>query len=336
MDTATGTWVRLEEIAHGVLTTPTDLNVRFAAPFLAASVVIAIVLWFIRGRPVGLLRWLLPREVYLHRSNLVDIKLFLVNRIIGVSGRLGALVVTPIVSYMVLDALTGGASAIGSGELTFVAALWSTIVVVMANDFCKYWAHRLHHEIDVLWPFHAVHHSAEVLTPLTLVRAHPVESIFKLLIIGVIVGIVQGVALFILGMPLDPLTIGGANAVYFVFNAVGSNLRHSHIWLSYGPVLEHIFISPAQHQVHHSSAVEHHNKNYGSIFAIWDWAFGTLYVPKRQEDLSFGIADETGVRIEQPHPTLRAALFGPFVESWRALRGRLFDATSQQADHKGG
>ncbi|MEM9145890.1 MAG: sterol desaturase family protein, partial [Pseudomonadota bacterium] len=96
----------------------------------------------------------------------------------------------------------------------------------------------------------------------------------------------------------------------------------SHVWLSYGPVLEHVFISPAQHQIHHSRAVRHHNKNYGEIFAFWDWMFGTLYVPKRHEVLEFGLADAAGRAIEQPHPTLARALFVPFVESWQAIRTR--------------
>ena len=47
--------------------------------------------------------------------------------------------------------------------------------------------------------------------------------------------------------------------------------------------------------------------------------FGTLYVPKTYEDITFGLADANGQLIEQPHPTLRAAMLHPFVESWEAL-----------------
>lgn len=172
----------------------------------------------------------------------------------------------------------------------------------------------------MLWPFHAVHHSADVLTPLTVMRAHPVENLLRNLLITVVVGVVQAVVLILVLGQIDFVTIGGANALYFLFNALGANLRHSHIWLSYGPVLEHVLISPAQHQVHHSVALEHHDKNYGSIFALWDWAFGTLYIPERAEDLTFGIADAQGTRIAQPHKTLGAALFTPFAESVEAAR----------------
>ncbi|MCV3271685.1 sterol desaturase family protein [Roseobacter sinensis] len=181
----------------------------------------------------------------------------------------------------------------------------ATLIIVRASDFCKYWAHRLHHEWKVLWPFHAVHHSADVLTPLTLQRVHPVEPLIRNLLITVIVGAIQGVLLFVLIGRIDLVTLGGANAMYVVFNMLGANLRHSHIWLSYGRVMEHILISPAQHQIHHSVAVEHHNKNYGSMFAIWDWMFGTLYAPERvRTSLS---ASLTKPESRWPSPTTHCA-----------------------------
>lgn len=83
--------------------------------------------------------------------------------------------------------------------------------------------------------------------------------------------------------------------------------------------MEHILISPAQHQLHHSSDPRHHDKNYGEVFAIWDLMFGTLFVPDGPEKLTFGIADGDGVRIEQPPVGLKSAIIGPFVEVWEEL-----------------
>jgi sterol desaturase/sphingolipid hydroxylase (fatty acid hydroxylase superfamily) len=85
-------------------------------------------------------------------------------------------------------------------------------------------------------------------------------------------------------------------------------------------VLEHILISPAQHHIHHSIERKHYNKNYGEVFAIWDLMFGTLYVLKGYEKLSFGLSDQNGERIEQPYPNLRSALLHPFADSWHALK----------------
>lgn len=205
--------------------------------------------------------------------------------------------------------------------------LIATLIIVVASDFCKYWAHRAHHEWKFLWPFHAVHHSADVLTPLTVQRVHPVEPLICNALITLVVGLVQGIVLYAVLGQLSIATIAGANAIYFIFNAAGANFHHSHIWISYGRVLEHILISPAQHQVHHSVATKHHDKNYGSIFAIWDWMFGTLYVPEKVEDLTFGCSDGTGKPMAQPYPTLRRALIAPFIESGQAIRRTLSKPT---------
>jgi sterol desaturase/sphingolipid hydroxylase (fatty acid hydroxylase superfamily) len=297
-----------------------NFDTRIALVYLAATVVLAFGIWVWRGRQTNFIRFLLPKEVYFHRSNLLDIKIFLFNLVLGVTGAFGAIVFTPLITIALLGAMVNATGGIYEPiEMTWTRSLMATVIMVLAMDFCKYWAHYIHHEWKALWPFHSVHHSAEVMTPLTAYRNHPVFLIIRSAIYSLVLGSVQALALFLLIGEIDLLTIGGANAGYFIFNLVGSNLRHSHIWLSYGRVMEHILISPAQHQVHHSIDVKHHDKNYGEVFAFWDWMFGTLYVPNEHEKLTFGVADENGVPQEQPHPTLRAALFHPFVESWEAL-----------------
>ncbi|MEM6384776.1 MAG: sterol desaturase family protein [Pseudomonadota bacterium] len=296
---------------------------RLAFVYLALTVVVATLVWVARGAPVSLMKWLFPASVYKHRSNLLDIKLFLAYRVLSGFGVFSAVIFTPLVTIVVLTWLDSFAEAAPQHPVTFWRSALVTLLVVMAADFWKYWAHRIHHEYEPLWSFHAVHHSADVLTPLTVARAHPVETIIRNIGISLLVGATQAIAIFTFVGNIDIVTIAGANVLYFAFNAAGSNLRHSHVWLSYGPVLEHIFISPAQHQVHHSMDLKHHNKNYGSIFATWDWMFGTLYVPRNgQEDLKFGVADENGVPLPQQYPTLRDALINPFAESAAAFRAR--------------
>ncbi|WP_298974251.1 sterol desaturase family protein [uncultured Roseobacter sp.] len=295
---------------------------RLSVIYLCATVVLVYVLWILRGRSGSFTAYLLPKETYLHKSNLVDIKIFLFNTLLAVSGFFAAVTLTPLMTVYFLDAmllLTGGDLAPVPGQDDWKKLALATLIMILTLDFCKYWAHRLHHETAILWPFHAVHHSAEVLTPLTANRNHPVFIVIRLFIYGLIVGLIQALMLFLLMGKIDVLTVGSVNAGYFLFNALGSNLRHSHIWLSYGRVLEHIFISPAQHHIHHSIERKHYNKNYGEVFAFWDWMFGTLYVPASYENINYGLSDEEGNRIEQPHPTLRAALLHPFVESWEAL-----------------
>jgi hypothetical protein len=57
--------------------------------------------------------------------------------------------------------------------------------------------------------------------------------------------------------------------------------------------------------------------------------FGTLYIPDGNEVLVYGIADADGGRIEQPYPTLKAALVQPFRESAQAI-GEIFYKSPQK------
>jgi len=302
---------------HGLIF---GIGSRLALSHILLTILIAYVIWRYRGHPQTFLTWLIPSSIYKHKSNWVDLKIFLTNIWLQAVGFFALITFTPFITHLFLG---GFESAFGSGSAPetygWMRMLGATVIMIVTLDFCKYWTHYFHHENATLWPFHAVHHSAEVLTPLTVSRVHPFYRVGQSLIIGVLAGFVQAVMLYVFIGKIDLLTIGSANAGYLLFNALGANLRHSHIWLSYGPFWERIFISPAQHQIHHSSAKKHFNKNYGEVFALWDWMFGTLYIPKEQEILEFGIADGDGNRIEQPHPTLRDAMIEPFVTSWRSL-----------------
>src|SRR5690606_39715058 len=79
---------------------------------------------------------------------------------------------------------------------------------------------------------------------------------------------------FLFAGPADPLTLFGSNVVFALFHLLGSNLRHSHIWWSFGPTLSRILISPAQHQIHHSKDRKStrlnssHVKNSYAVFCL--------------------------------------------------------------------
>jgi sterol desaturase/sphingolipid hydroxylase (fatty acid hydroxylase superfamily) len=298
-----------------------DANSRLAFWYLPSTILLAAFVWWRKGRKTSLLAFLFPKEVYRHPSNLVDIKIFLINNILAVTGLVSVFAFTPAVVLHVIHLLSGvTGEAYSAPPISWSRSLVATVIMVLTLDFCKYVAHYIHHESPILWPFHALHHSAEIMTPLTAARNHPVFVLIRIVLQSLIVGVVQGVMLFLLIGKIDLLTIGAANAGYVLFNFFGSNLRHSHVWLSYGPFWEHILISPAQHHVHHSIERRHYNKNYGEIFAFWDWAFGTLYIPEKDEVIRFGLGDANGEPIPQPYPTLRSALVLPFFEAWAELK----------------
>jgi sterol desaturase/sphingolipid hydroxylase (fatty acid hydroxylase superfamily) len=279
-----------------------------------------------RSRGIGFVRYAFPRQVWLHRSALLDYVY------VGLTTVLWATLVAP---YLLKSATVQSwlnslldpdpVQAALHAEPTLAIVSLYTVALVVVDDFRRYLVHRLFHSVPALWEFHKVHHSARVLTPITLYRTHPVEMLLDGLAAALAIGGVT--AIFLVWFPggLTPLTILGANAVRFVFEFFGANLRHSHIWLRFGSTLEHFIISPAQHQIHHSSESKHFNRNLGSQFALWDWAFGTLYVPAARESLVLGL----GPRDDERLSTLARLYLWPFRGAWATL---VNNSSTVQAD----
>lgn len=292
-------------------------NSRLWPLYLPSMFLVAYLVYRKERRSEGFLRWLFPSEMYFHKSHMVDLQLFVLNRAISIFGLFQKLAISTTTAMLIVGWFGGSVS---SGE--HMAPWMIALLILVANDFSTYWIHRLHHEHPTLWPFHAVHHSAEVMTPMTVFRKHPIYDLFSSIVRGLILGVVQGVLLSLFVSEINVALLLGVNVFYLAFNAVAANLRHSHVWVSFGPILEHIFISPSQHQVHHSIEQKHYNKNYGEVLAIWDWMFGTLYVPQKREELRFGLADKMGNPVAQIHTTLAAALMVPMQQSWATIRKR--------------
>jgi len=283
-----------------------DPNARLYFVYLLSSLLIAgLVYWFspvmrsAEAKPsrsiLGGLRFLFPIKIWLHQSTAIDVMLLFFN------AALKSLVFIPVLmtSFTVgFYTVKGLRYVFGVADMPILdwpneAIIVSyTLVLILTADFTRYCVHRLLHEIPLLWSFHKVHHSAEVMTPLTLYRSHPIEVMLSLLRDFLTIGFVSGTFFYLFGESVDIVVILGVNIGRFIFNITGANLRHSHVWLSYGHRFEKIFISPAQHQIHHSNNSNHYNKNYGSQFALWDWVFGTLYVTKGREKISFGLTQK--------------------------------------------
>ncbi len=164
-----------------------------------------------------------------------------------------------------------------------------TFCYFVLDDFSKFLVHMLMHKIPLLWCFHKVHHSAKVLTPITVFRTHPIEGFIFVLRNAITQGAVIGMFYYISNGNIDLVTVLGANIFSFCFHLFGSNLRHSHISISYWRWLEMILISPAQHQIHHSIKKQHHDKNFGVTFAFWDLIFKTLVFSKLNQNITFGL-----------------------------------------------
>lgn len=309
----------LLETPLGYFTLPTN---RTFLLYLATSLMLAVVLHrsSTQGREStqGASLWgLFPRAVYTHRSAVVDYIYFVFNSILNVFILAPIFALSPFVSKNIVAALyVVGSSYEMIVTSPLVATVIVTIVMALVADFGTFLGHYLMHKIPALWEFHKVHHSAQVMTPMTVYRMHPLDDMFTIAVSGALVGVADGVIRFFITPAPSPYLLYGLSIVTFCFYVFGYNLRHSHIWVSYGKTVSKFLISPAQHQIHHSTARRHWDKNFGFIFAVWDWAFGSLYVPQGYEKLEFGLG--TGEEKEYSSP-LRLYLI-PFVKIFKRCR----------------
>jgi sterol desaturase/sphingolipid hydroxylase (fatty acid hydroxylase superfamily) len=87
----------------------------------------------------------------------------------------------------------------------------------------------------------------------------------------------------------------GVIMIYYGVNMVYQSLAHSEINLK-GRFWDVIWITPAAHRVHHSNRPEHFDTNFG-IVTLWDYIFGTYFVPTN-EKLTYGV--ENGATYNRP------------------------------------
>lgn len=178
------------------------------------------------------------------------------------------------------------------------ANLIATLIAFTLSDLFRFLQHIVMHKLNGLRQIHRTHHTAEVLTPLTLYRAHPLESLMAGFRNTLVIGLTLTSYSFLFKGVISGWDILGVNLFGFLFGACLANLRHSHLPISFGP-LEYIFISPRMHQIHHSDDPKHFNKNYGVALSIWDQLAGSFYRPSKAEasELSFGIKMKGGGKI---------------------------------------
>lgn len=283
---------------------------------ILATVGLCLVLWLIWRPGTGFFAWAFPARVYRNPSFWLDVKLFFLTWFLGLFTSLNYAAIATITAWFVGQSLGLAPPAPGDGH-----PVLSAFVIFLAGDLALYLYHRANHARPVLWAFHAVHHSAEEMSPVTAFRHHPLYTITASLIVALFVGLVQGLAMVTFVGTLSVAILAGVNVFSAVLNLATNNLKHSHIPMRFPVWLEHILISPVLHQVHHSIDPKHYNRNYGDVLALWDWLFGTLYIPTKDEVIRFGLGDAKGAPAPQRHPTLRAALVEPVARA-RNLLGK--------------
>lgn len=137
---------------------------------------------------------------------------------------------------------------------------WIWIVMLLATDFVWYWYHRLGHEINIFWGAHIVHHQSEEFNYTVAARITTLQAIVR--------NVFWCVLPFVGFHPNLVMAILVVHGVYSFFT-------HTQVIGKLG-WLEHIFITPSLHGVHHASDEKYLDKNYGDVFVFWDKLFGTF------------------------------------------------------------
>ena len=228
-------------------------------------------------------------KVWFGNSSQIDVKWIFANQILFVLFIAPLLLSQIALAMLVFRTLVDCFGSADIFRINTTIVFWIfTACFFIVEDFSRFFIHFLYHKVPFLWRFHAIHHSANRLTPLTLYRVHFIEFVFNSLRSLFVAGVVSGIFMYLFEGKIGFIEIFGANVFSWLFNMAGANLRHSHIPLSYG-VFEHIFISPKMHQIHHSSAKIHLDKNFGATFSIWDKLFGSWVASKNQKVKRFGL-----------------------------------------------
>lgn len=153
---------------------------------------------------------------------------------------------------------------------------WTKLLVMfLAVDFISWWTHRMLHRVTFLWNFHKVHHSVKEMGFAAHLRYHWMEN--------VVYKSIQYVPLAMIGFGIQDFF------VVHMFTVLIGHLNHANLGWDYGP-LKYIFNNPKMHIWHHAKD-QGENKfgvNFGISLSLWDYLFGTNYMPHDGRDIELG------------------------------------------------
>jgi sterol desaturase/sphingolipid hydroxylase (fatty acid hydroxylase superfamily) len=157
--------------------------------------------------------------------------------------------------------------------------VWSQFLLLfVVADFIQWNVHRWLHHSPWLWEFHKVHHSVEEMGFAAHLRYHWMETI--------VYKSVQYIPLSMIGFGLDDFFI-----LHLVTILIG-HLNHANVKITYGP-LKYVLNNPVMHLWHHAKEVPagSHGVNYGISLSLWDYLFGTAYIPNENANEPLGFEE---------------------------------------------
>lgn len=161
----------------------------------------------------------------------------------------------------------------------FIGAMpvWGQLIFfTVEHDLYIYTFHRLQHNSKYLWRVHEAHHATSEVDWLSGARSHSLEILINQTFeFGV---------MYLLGASPDAIVIKGA------IDAVWGMYIHSNINVHEGK-LQYFINGPEMHRWHHATDADSHNRNFATKLAIWDWIFGTAFLPKDRKPSGYGLGD---------------------------------------------
>lgn len=155
----------------------------------------------------------------------------------------------------------------GAIALQSLPALAQLAILFVLRDFVQWNVHVLLHRVPFLWKIHEVHHSAETMGFAVHLRYHWLEN--------VIYRIPETLLFLALG-----LSVSEYFGVYALSLLIG-HLNHANVRLPWG-WLRYIFNNSELHLWHHARVAPRGvGVNFALSLSIWDWLFGTAYLPPR-------------------------------------------------------
>lgn len=282
-----------------------DPNKRLFWIYIISSIILGFLYFYISKKNT---RVILSSKLWLHPSAKLDYYYFVLSYFVNIFLLAPYILSAKSVAFYVNNFLNEHFEYFDNDLFSYTQIIFLyTITLFLISDFTRYWLHRFLHTIPFLWEFHKVHHSAKVLTPITFYRVHPIENFLFGLRYSLSAGFVTGVFIYFFGAMIDIYMVFGVNVFLFLFSTLGANLRHSHVPFAYFSFIEKWFMSPKQHQIHHST--KHFNKNYGGFISIWDRFFGSLQLSNEVKVMKFGLRKN-----QMPdYTSLKSLIFRPFI-----------------------
>jgi len=238
---------------------------------------------------------------------------------------------------------------------------WSVLLVgFIVRDFVQWWVHRLLHKSDWLWQFHQVHHSVEEMGFAAHLRYHWMENIvyrtleyIPLALLGI--GLYDFFIIHIFTLAWGhynhsnisiPRWVTGGIVGMLIGILISQNLLEINLikeatlveslgiitasilfgMFVLGPVMKYLFNSPEMHIWHHSYELPEDRRygiNFGLTLAIWDYLFGTAYIPHDGKSIRLGFPG-----VEQfPHGFLEQVSLGWTKKHFNAAD---YDRTNEQ------